>query len=127
MAGKITGRAIISANGQVLLNKEGAKVMGIGESGKPSVEREGVVGDGGVHGYVEKTIIPSCEITITDRDDVKLSDLAKITNGTVIFRAQNGGKSYTLVNAFSKGNFELTAGQGEVAIVFYGSAWVERA
>ena len=121
---KITGRIEVLVNSQPLLNKEGATASGIGLSGKPAIEREAVMGDTGYHGHIEKGVMARCEVTITDRDDVSLNDLAEINgDGTVIFRAYGGGKVYVMKNAVCLGNFSLSG--SEVPIVFEGPYWTE--
>jgi hypothetical protein len=126
MATRITGRVEVLLNGQLLLNKAGATAIGIGISGLPPMELEAVTGDSGVHGHIEKPIIPACEVTISDRDDISLSDIASVRDdGTVIFRAAGGGKSYTLANASSTRNFTITAGEGETPLRFEGLYWTE--
>jgi hypothetical protein len=96
-AKKITGLVDVLVNGEKLLNKAGATATGIGKSGEPSVERKPVMGDGGIHGFVEEIVAARCEVTISDREDVLLDTLARVENdGTVIFRAKNGGKVYTM-------------------------------
>jgi len=123
---KITGRVEIVANGELLLNKPGAVASGIGISGEPAMERAAVIGDTGVHGFTQNPVIAQCEVPITDRDDISLSNLAAINgDGTIIFRAAGGGKVYTMFNATCLGNFTLTAGEGETSIVFQGPGWVE--
>lgn len=123
---KVTGRVEVLLNGQLLLNKAGAKASGIGVSGQPNFELELVQGDTGPHGYVEKPIAARCEVTITDRDDIRLSDLASVYgNGTVIFRAAGGGKVYTMEGATCLRNFTVTGGEGETEVVFEGPYWTE--
>ncbi len=129
MAGRITGRVEVFVNGKILLNRAGAKAIGIGVSGKPAFERQIISGDTGVHGYIEKPIIPRCEVPITDRSDISLSDLASIDgNGRVIFRTAGGtGKTYIMENATCLSNFTVTAGEGEVSnLIFEGLCWVEQ-
>jgi hypothetical protein len=66
------------------------------------------------------------EVTITDRDDVSLSDLAAINeNGTVIFRTYGGGKVYTMEGATCTKNMKVSAGEGETPLKFFGPYWVE--
>ena len=122
---KITGRIEILANSQPLLNKEGATASGLGLSGVPAIEREAVMGDTGYHGHIEKGIMARCEVTVTDRDDVNLNDLAAINgNGTIIFRSYGGGKVYTMKNATCNCNFSLA--NSEVSnVVFEGAYWTE--
>lgn len=124
---KITGRIEVIVNGNKQLNKAGAKAGGIGISGQPNFERKAVMGDSGLHGYTEEPMPAYCEVTVTDRDDIKLSDLASINgDGTVIFRSAGGiGKTYTMNGATCIANFELTGGEGEVPIRFEGPFWNE--
>lgn len=127
MGGKLTGRVEILLNGEALLNKEGAKITGVGESGKPPYEREAIMGDTGLHGYTEKPIIAGCEVTVSDRDDVLLDKFARINgDGTIIFRAARGGKVYIMEGATCLNNMELTAGEGEVTLRFQGPYWTEQ-
>lgn len=129
MAGKITGRVEVLVNGNLLLNKSGAKASGIGVSGQPNFELKVVQGDTGRHGYVEEPIMARCEVTITDRDDISLSDLASVfEDGTVIFRAAGGkGKQYIMEGATCLRNFTVTGGEGETDVVFEGPFWTETA
>jgi len=123
---KITGRIEVLVNGNLLLNKAGAVARGLGLSGEPAFERKPVFGDTGLHGFVEEPIPAECEVKITDRDDIKLGDLAKINgNGTVVFRSAGGGKSYKMEGATCTNNFELTGGEGETSVKFVGSYWTE--
>lgn len=123
---RITGRVEVLVNGTPLLNKEGAVASGIGISGEPGFELEPVLGDTGLHGFKETPQPAKLEVTITDRDDISLSTLAAIKdNGTCIFRAAGGGKSYTMNGATCGRNFSVTGGEGETPIVFYGPYWTE--
>jgi len=123
---KITGRIEVLINGNLLLNKAGAVASGIGLSGQPNFELEPLMGDTGIHGFTETPIVAQCEVTITDRDDIMLSDLAIVReNGTVIFRSANGGKVYTLEGATCTRNFSVTGGEGETPIKFVGPFWTE--
>lgn len=124
---KITGRVEILVNGDLLLNKSGATATGLGLSGQPAFERKEVIGDTGLHGFTEEPIAASCEVTVTDRDDISLDDFANINGtGTIIFRAAGGvGKVYTMTGATCTNNFTLTAGDGETTVVFKGAFWSE--
>lgn len=123
---KITGRVEVLLNGELLLNKSGASISGVGISGEPNLELEPVLGDTGIHGFKETPQPAICEVAVTDRDDVKLDKLARVReDGTVIFRTAGGGKVYTMHNATCARNFKLTAGEGEVALKFFGTSWVE--
>lgn len=123
---KITGRVQVVVNGVTLLNKEGAVASGLGLSGVPAFSREPVMGDTGLHGYKEVPTVAALEVTVTDRDDINLNDLAAINgDGTIIFSAFGGGKVYTMGEATCLNNFSLTAGDGEVPLVFNGPFWTE--
>ena len=124
---KITGRIEVLVNGQLLLNKAGASAMGIGISGKPLFEKKLVMGDTGPHGYTDEPIAARCEVTVTDRDDIMLTDFASIPVGgaTIIFRSAGGGKEYTMEGATCLGNFTVTGGEGETPMVFEGPFWTE--
>ncbi|RJX18963.1 MAG: hypothetical protein C4575_09300 [Desulforudis sp.] len=126
---KITGRVEILVNGQLLLNKEGAVLSGLGAGdGSYAVERETVIGDSGPHGIKEKVVPAKVEVTITDRDDVSLGALYRVNgNGTVIFRTANGGKVYVMDGATCMTPPSITAGEGEVKLTFesQSSGWYE--
>ncbi len=123
---KITGRIEVLVNNELLLNKAGAVASGIGISGQPNFELAAVIGDSGAHGYTETPIQARCEVTVTDRDDIPLSDIALIReNGTVIFRASGGGKVYTMEGATCLRNFTLTGGEGETTVIFEAPFWTE--
>ena len=122
---KVTGRIEVIVNGDKLLNKEGAVANGIGVSGQPTFEREPVMGDTGLQGFTETPQEASVEINLTDRDEVSLSELAALTDATVIYRTAGGGKQYTLKNAFCVQNFSITGGQGETPVKFIGETWNE--
>ena len=99
---------------------------GIGISGQPNFELKEVMGDSGPHGYVETPIMATCEVKVTDRDDINLTDLAAIReNGTLIFRAAGGGKVYTMNNATCVRNISVTGGEGETKLDFKGPYWTE--
>jgi hypothetical protein len=123
---KLTGRVQIFVNGNLMLNKEGATAAGIGISGEPPYEREAIMGDTGLHGHVERPRTARLEVTITDRDDISLSELNQINgDGTVVFKGARGGKVYTMQNATCLSNLSVIAGDGETAVVFEGPMWTE--
>lgn len=124
--GRITGRVEVLVNGQLLLNKAGAVASGVGLSGEGNFELKEVLGDTGLHGFVEEPVPATLEVTVSDRDDINLSDFAAIReNGTVIFRSARKGKVYVMANATCTRNFSITAGEGEVPLKFVGANWTE--
>jgi hypothetical protein len=122
----ITGRVELYVNGNMLFNKEGAVAGGLGISGKPNYELAEVMGDSGLHGFIEKPVLAYCEVTITDTNELMLSDIASIReNGTIVFKAASGAKVYTMNNATCTRNLELTAGEGAVKLRFVAPYWIE--
>lgn len=124
---RVTGRVNVKVNGKTMLTKVGStKLNGVGLSGAPAYERKTVMSDQGIAGFVETPIEATCEMTITDRDDISLDTLARIyDNGTVIVETAGGGKVYTLNNATCKMNMGITTGEGETSATFIGRAWTE--
>lgn len=123
---RITGRVEVLVNGLLLLNKSGAAASGIGISGQQSMELKEVMGDSGIHGFVEEPVVAKLEVTVTDRDDISIDQLARIReNGTVVFRAAGGGKVYTMNEATQTRNISITGGEGEAPLVFVGPYWIE--
>lgn len=127
MANKITGRVEIIVKGITLLNKAGATANGIGISGALPVELKPVMGDNLIHGFTEELVEASCEVTVTDRDDISISDLARIReqDATLTFAAANGGKLWTLSDATCVRNITITAGEGETTLKYIGIKWTE--
>lgn len=126
MAGKITGRVQVFVNANLLLTKTGAVAGGIGESGKQAYERAEVIGENGISGFTETAVPATLEVTITDREDIMLNDFAQIfQNGTIIFKAANGGKSYKMEQATCLNNMSVTSGEGDTPLKFSGPYWTE--
>lgn len=116
----ITGRVEIRVNGESLLIKQGAKAIGIGGYKRRPVEGEAY------HGPVEVVSTPRCEFSITDRNDKALEELQDLTDATLIFQSANNGKVYLMKHAVCEGGFEVTAGEGEVPVAFFGPSWSEQ-
>lgn len=117
----VTGRVYIRVNGEVILNKPGAKATGIG-----GYKKTPVMGDSGIHGYAEEATPSTCEFTMTDTNEKSLAAMANDEEVTVQFEAANNGKMYILNDAICEGGFELTAGEGEVPVVYFGDRWDEQ-
>jgi len=116
----VTGRVEVRVNGESLLIKQGAKAIGIGGYKRRPVEGEEY------HGYVEEVSTPRCEFSITDRNDKALEELASEVDATLVFQSANDGKVYVMKHAVCEGGFELTAGEGEVPVAFFGPSWSEQ-
>ncbi len=123
----ITGRVEILVNGFPLLNKAGAIAGGIGLSGLPNYTLREVVGiDGRIDGFIEEPVLATLDVTVTDRDDVSLNQLAEVReNGTILFQSIGGGKVYMMNKATCTRNFQLTSGEGAVNVRFVGDNWIE--
>lgn len=111
MGNQVTGRVFVSVNGVRLRSKEGAKLNFGG------VEREAVIGDDSVHGFMEKSVAPSIECTISHLADTSLKRLADIKDASVMFETDTG-KVFNLRNAWSAKALELS--KGEVSMTFQG-------
>lgn len=124
---RVTGRVNVKLNGRTLLSKTGSTTLnGLGLSGEGNFELKEVMGDQGINGFVEEPMVATCELTITDRDDVRLDEIARVReNGTVIVEAARGGKVYTLSDATCTRNLSLSTGEGDVKLIFKGPSWVE--
>lgn len=110
-ANQVTGRVFVAVNGNRLTSKPGAKLTFGG------VEREGVAGDSGVHGYMEKTSIPAIDCTISHKGDTSLTDLRNITDASLTFQTDTG-HTFLVRNAWCANALELT--NGEVTLKFEG-------
>jgi len=125
--GRITGRVEILKDNQIMLSKTGAVASGIGVGGPNNFELKEVMGDGGIHGFVEEPVVAKLEVTITDTDDAPLSDFAAIQDGSssIVFQAGAGGKRYSLNKPTCTRNISVTSGEGETTLVFIGHYWTE--
>jgi hypothetical protein len=125
---RITGRIEFLVNGQLQYTKTGTTTLsGVGLSGEPgNFEMNEVLGDNGIHGFIENPVVAMAETTITDTDAVMIDTLARIReNGTIIIRTANGGKVYTMNGATCKRNLTITSGEGETTLTYVGNSWVE--
>jgi Phage tail tube protein len=88
------------------------------------VEREAVVGQDSVHGYIEKPRPPFISAKITDWGDVSLETLIAGCNVTVTAELQNG-KVYVLRNAWLAQPPELDTAEGSFDVRWEGFACEE--
>lgn len=106
---QVAGRVFLTINGQRLRSKEGAGL----ETG--GIEREPVVSDSGVDGFVEKIVAPKVDAKVSLTDDVRLKDLQAFKDGTLVFETDTG-RVYTLTNAWNAKPPKLE--KGEVTLEF---------
>nr|WP_314074883.1 phage tail tube protein [uncultured Roseococcus sp.] len=115
MAGatQVAGTAYVKLDGGQLALKGNLKIQ-------PSdVNRAGVKGLDGIHGFKEGAEIPFIEVEVTDIPDVSLIALKRVKNSTVTAEVANG-KVFVLSNAWSCPPFDLDGGEGQVTIKFEG-------
>ncbi len=93
MSNKVHGLATITIGGKRQATKEGA-TLNIG-----GIEREPVIGDGGVLGYTEKHVPSTLECTVAYKDDTKLKDYQAMVDETILFESDTG-REYILRGAF---------------------------
>lgn len=113
--------AAIRTSGTAYLKLDGGQLALKGSlTIQPSdVERAGVKGLDGIHGYKEGAAIPSIEVQLTDMPDVSLTSLKNVKNSTVTAEVANG-KVFVLANAWSCPPFDLDGAEGHFTIKFEG-------
>jgi tail tube protein len=82
-------------------------------------EREGVPGQDGVHGYIERPRVPWIEGDLSDIGGLSIQALRRIRNTTVQAELANG-KKYLLRNAWTSTALELNAADGQVTVRWEG-------
>ena len=90
------------------------------------VERTGVAGQDGVHGFIELPRVPFIEGDISAVPGLSIEDLELITDATVTAEPANG-RIYTLTKAWTKGAFDLNTHDGIIKVRFEGVACTEMA
>ncbi len=108
---QIAGKVFLTINGQRLRSKEGASL----EMG--GIEREAVISDSGVDGFMEKFTAPKVDCKISLTPDIKLEDLQAFKDGTLVFETDTG-RVYTLTGAWCAKPPKLE--KGEVTLEFGG-------
>ncbi|HWJ72593.1 MAG TPA: phage tail tube protein [Kaistia sp.] len=82
-------------------------------------EREGIAGQDGVHGFLERPRVPFISIDITDGAGVSLQQLRAIKDATVTAELANG-KVYVLRNAWTSDAHEINTGDAQISVKFEG-------
>jgi hypothetical protein len=83
------------------------------------LEREGVAGMDGVHGFTEKPRVPWIEGSISDLGGLSLIALQEMCDVTVTVELANG-KVYVLRNAWTSTAREFDAAEGQATVRFEG-------
>jgi hypothetical protein len=107
--GPIAGTAFLKYDGGFLPLKGNLTV-----SGSP-VERTGIAGQDGVHGYQELPRVPYIEGDISTQPTVSMDTLEAIINATVTAELVNGN-TYVLKTAWCKGPLEINTHDGQSRI-----------
>lgn len=110
---RIAGTAYLKVDGVQYALKGGLTIS------PDPVEREGIAGMDGVHGYSEKPRVPSIKCELSDSGGLSLEQLRAITDATVTAEVATG-KVYVLTNAWTKAAHELDAADGKISVEFMG-------
>jgi hypothetical protein len=89
-----------------------------------NIEREGVIGQDGVHGYIERPALPFIEGKMTDSADLSTQLLAQQCNVSVTIELLNG-KNYVLRNAWCTKAAPVDTTDGSIEFRFEGRAMEE--
>lgn len=109
----IAGVAYVRVNGNQLPLKGNFTVS------PSSVERSGIAGQDGVHGYQELPRVPFIEGDLSTRPEVSFETLERIVDETVTAELVNG-KTYVLRSAWCKSAFEINTHDGMSRVRFEG-------
>ena len=107
------GIAYLKADGQQFALRGNLNV------GVPDVERESIVGQDGVHGYVEKPVAPYIEGDLTDSGGLSVEQIAAIRDATVTAELVNG-KVYVLREAWVTTAIAINTAEGSMNVRFEG-------
>jgi len=115
---RIAGIAYIKVNGQQFPLRGNFTVT------PTDVERTGIAGQDGFHGYSEMPRVPSIEGDITTLPGLSIENLQSMTNETVTAELANG-TTYVLREAFTAGVREINAQEGSVRVRWEGATCYE--
>ena len=86
-----------------------------------SVERTGVTGMDGIHGYSETPVVPFIELEVTKTPDLSVKAFEGVTDSTITAELADG-TVYVLRNAWFSGQLSVDGGEGKVKLKFEGLA-----
>lgn len=84
-----------------------------------TIEREGVPGQDGIHGYIERPRVPWIEGDFSDLNALSLEQLQDMDDVTVTAELANG-KMYVLRNAWTSTAREFNAADGQATVRWEG-------
>ena len=102
--------------GGEILDAKGNFSYGLG-----APKREAIVGSDRVHGYKEMPQVGFIEGAITDRGNLDLAALFRLTDATITLSLANG-KVITLGNAYFAGDGQGSTEEAEIPVRFEGDA-----
>jgi len=111
--GPMAGTAYIMYDGNQLPLRGNLTV-----SGTP-VERTGIAGQDGIHGYQELPRVPYIECDVSTIPGLLIETLEAITDATITADLING-RSYVLQNAWTKGPIDINTHDGQFRIRWEG-------
>lgn len=115
---QLTGIAYIMVDADLLQSLPGAKMTLGGYARKP-------VKGHALYGYVESVMEATLECTIAHSGATPLETLRNITAGTITFQTDTG-VTWTIPGAVCQDPPEITDGEGEVALKFFGDAAIQQ-
>lgn len=84
-----------------------------------TIEREGVAGQDGIHGFIERPRVPWIEGDFSDISGLSLMQIQAMCDVTVTAELANG-KMYVLRNAWTSTAREFNAADGQATVRFEG-------
>jgi hypothetical protein len=103
----------------LLVNGQQKQLRGNLTVSPSNIERTGVAGQDGVHGFTVMPRVPFISCDITDSDGLSIEDLDGLENVTVTAQLANS-KVYVLRNAWCKASHEINTREGSLAVRFEG-------
>lgn len=79
------------------------------------VEREGIAGQSGVHGYKEMPVVPYMEGTISHLSSISVEELKELHDFTATLETANG-RAFVLENAWVANQLEVGTEEGEFTV-----------
>lgn len=115
MGNRIAGVSYVKADGDQFALKGDFTVS------PSAVEREGIAGLDGVHGYKETPRVPFVEGNFSLPPELSIEALEAMTNVTITTELANG-RVYVLRNAWTTAAFEIDAAEGQVQVRWEGES-----
>lgn len=110
---RVVGQAQIAVDGQIL-ESDGEATLDLG-----GPVREAVSGDYQAGAFRETTAPSKLDVSILVKAGTRLTDLRKIENATVTFKADTG-QTYIIRNAYLADAITLSSSDGKAKLAFQG-------